>query len=143
MLNANISHVWTLCIICKMCNKTAPINEKISRAKVRKWLSKYPRSAWWINNMRMLSLLSLHFVCVVVVVAFCLCDCYYRCCILLMLLSLLLLHFVCVVVVVAFCLCCCRCCYCILFVLLSWLYFVCVIVIVVIAWGKTWNFQYS
>ena len=52
MLNANISHVWTLCIICKICKKTVSINEKISRAKVSKWLSKYPRSAWWINNMR-------------------------------------------------------------------------------------------
>ena len=51
-----VSHVsrffFCVCIVADAGN-AAQINSNLSRAKVKQWLAKYPRSTWWINNSRL------------------------------------------------------------------------------------------
>ena len=42
-----------VCDICETAQKSAKVNEGISRKNIRKYLDKHPRSPWWITNDRL------------------------------------------------------------------------------------------
>ena len=42
-----------MCYIAVEVDKSVQINANLSRTKVKEWLTKYPRSPWWIDNDRL------------------------------------------------------------------------------------------